>query len=159
MSLITLEAQLVQPARAVPDATLRITRRYIQVMRREAPALLPIFRSRLQAQILSTLRTIGNTVRTKLGSAEVDSAVDVPGLDDAAANEAVDDIGRITGVCLEICLKLRPEACQPFFESGVVANMGAEEAGEPISCSRVAGGFRDYFEDSPFRRLAAKPRA
>lgn len=35
--------------------TLRITRRYIQVMRSSAPALLPIFRSRLQADILAAL--------------------------------------------------------------------------------------------------------
>jgi predicted nucleotidyltransferase len=35
--------------------TLRITRRYIRVMRSAAPALLPIFRSRLQADILAAL--------------------------------------------------------------------------------------------------------
>jgi predicted nucleotidyltransferase len=43
------------PAQAGGDLTLRITRRYIQIMRSAAPALLPIFRSRLQADLLSTL--------------------------------------------------------------------------------------------------------
>lgn len=37
------------------DLTLRITRRYIQIMRSAAPILLPIFRSRLQADILAAL--------------------------------------------------------------------------------------------------------
>ena len=41
---------------ALPAAlTLRITRSYIQVMRSSAPALLPIFRSQLQADILAAL--------------------------------------------------------------------------------------------------------
>lgn len=35
--------------------TLRLDRRYIQVMRSSAPALVPIFRSRLQADILAAL--------------------------------------------------------------------------------------------------------
>src|SRR5271156_5962932 len=35
--------------------TLRITRRYLQIMRSAAPALLPVFRSRLQADILAAL--------------------------------------------------------------------------------------------------------
>jgi DNA-binding transcriptional ArsR family regulator len=35
--------------------TLRINRRYLQVMRSKAPALLPIFRSQLQADILALL--------------------------------------------------------------------------------------------------------
>jgi DNA-binding transcriptional ArsR family regulator len=37
------------------DLTLRLDRRYIRVMRSSAPALLPIFRSRLQADILAAL--------------------------------------------------------------------------------------------------------
>src|SRR5262245_31498689 len=40
---------------AAGSLTLRINRRYLQVMRSDAPALLPVFRSRLQADILAAL--------------------------------------------------------------------------------------------------------
>lgn len=40
---------------AAYSSSLRISRRYLQVMRSDAPALLPVFRSRLQADILAAL--------------------------------------------------------------------------------------------------------
>ena len=39
----------------IEGLTLRINRRYLQVMRSAAPALLPVFRSQLQADILAAL--------------------------------------------------------------------------------------------------------
>ena len=75
-----------------------------------------------------------------LGPAEVDAAVDVPGLYGAAVNGAGDDIGRIT-VCLEIRLNFRPEACQPFLEFSVATNMATEEGNELILCHCVTRKF------------------